>query len=99
MTLIISILAAVTCTIIWLLSDRAKEISVSSLCYMFWGASIMWFVDAIAEYTELRLNYFPSLLASAAEDAFLGLMIIVLALVIWMVILFIKRIDKRHLMK
>ena len=57
---------------------------------MFWGASIMWLVDAIFEYAELGAEYFTPALEDMINDAFLGLSVIALALVIWIVILLIK---------
>lgn len=90
MTLVMSFLAAIICSVVWYVSDKAKQLHVGSLCYMFWGASIMWMVDAVFEYSELRLSYFETLLSSVGDDAFLGLLVIVLALFIWVSILFIK---------
>ena len=60
------------------------------LCWLFWGASIMWLVDAIFEYAELGAEYFTPALEDMINDAFLGLSVIALALVIWIVILLIK---------
>ena len=56
---------------------------------MFWGASIMWLVDAIFEYAELKEAYFTPAPADMLNDAFLGLSVIALALVIWLVRLLI----------
>ncbi len=64
MTLLITIVAAVISTAVWYLSERARKLGVSLLGYMFWGASIMWFVDAIFEYAELGAEFF----APAMED-------------------------------
>ena len=59
------------------------------LVFMFWGASIMWLVDAIFEYAELRAEYFTPAPADMLNDAFLGLSVVALALVIWLVRLLI----------
>ena len=53
MTLLITIIAAVITTVIWYTSSKARELKVGTLCLMFWGAGLMWFVDAIFEYVEL----------------------------------------------
>lgn len=90
MTLLFTLVAAVVSTVIWYSNDKAREYKVGVLCYMFWGASIMWFVDAIFEYIELRAEYFTPDVADMINDGFLGLSVIVVALVIWMVILLIK---------
>ena len=90
MTLLISVFAAVISTIVWYLCPRRKELKLGILCSMFWGASIMWLVDAITEYIELGAEYFTPEAADMLNDAFLGLSVIALAMVIWIVVLLIK---------
>ena len=53
MTLLVSVFAAFLCTVIWYKSAPKDEMRVSILCWMFWGASLMWLVDAIWEFAEL----------------------------------------------
>ena len=55
------------------------------LMFMFWGASLMWLVDAVFEYAELKAAYFTPAVEDMVNDAFLGLSVIALALVIWVV--------------
>ena len=50
----------------------------------------MWFVDAIFEYAELKAAYFTPAPEDMLNDAFLGLSVVALALVIWVVILLVK---------
>lgn len=90
MTLLITIIAAVISTVIWYVSEKARELKVGALCYMFWGASLMWMVDAVAEYIELRAEYFTPAFEDMVNDAFLGFSVIALALVIWVAIILIK---------
>ena len=52
MTLLLTVFAAVAVTIIWYSSEKARELKIGVLLYMFWGASLMWLVDAAAEYLE-----------------------------------------------
>lgn len=85
MTLLLTLIAAVISTVIWYVSEKARVLKCGLLCYMFWGASIMWMVDAIAEYIELRAEYFTPALEDMINDSFLGMSVIVLALVIWVV--------------
>ena len=59
------------------------------LCFMFWGASIMWLVDAVFEYVELKEAYFTPALEDMINDTFLGLSVVALALVVWVVRLLI----------
>ena len=88
MTLLITVFAAVTATVLWY---RRKDDSMrlGILCFMYWGASIMWLVDAIFEYAELKEAYFTPALEDMANDAFLGLSVVALGLVIWLVRLLI----------
>ena len=90
MTLLLAAMAAVIVTIIWYTNPKARELKISMLCYMFWGASLMWMVDAIAEYRELRAAYFTPAAADMLNDAFLGFSVIVLALLIWVVAVLLK---------
>ena len=90
MTLLISTCAAVICTIIWYTSQKARKCKIGTLTLMYWGASLMWLVDAVAEYIELRAEYFQPALEDMINDTFLGFSVIALALVIWVVYLLIK---------
>lgn len=90
MTLLISVIAAVICTVIWYKSAPNNELRVDILCWMFWGASLMWLVDAIFEYAELKEAYFTPAPADMLNDTFLGLAVVAFALVVWMVLLLIK---------
>lgn len=90
MTLLITVFAAVICTAIWYRTAHKSEMMVGVLCWMFWGASIMWFVDAVFEYAELKAEYFTPAPEDLINDAFLGLSVVALGLVIWLVVLLIK---------
>ena len=89
MTLLLTVFAAVITTIIWY-NRKDDTMRLNVLMFMFWGASIMWFVDAIFEYAELRAEYFAPSLEDIINDSFLGLSVIALAMVIWVVYLLIK---------
>ncbi len=90
MTLLITVFAAVVSTVVWYSNERARRLRVSTLVFMFWGASLMWMVDAVAGYLEEGADYFVPAAADMLNDAFLGVSVIALALVIWMVSLLIK---------
>ena len=90
MTLLVSVFAAVLCTVIWYKSAPKDEMRVSILCWMFWGASLMWLIDAIFEYAELGAEYFTPAPADMLNDLYLGLSVIALALILWLIILLIK---------
>ncbi|MCR5748374.1 MAG: hypothetical protein K6G03_11760 [Lachnospiraceae bacterium] len=90
MTLLITVFAAVISTVIWYVSEKARKLQVGTLCFMFWGASLMWLVDAVAEYIELRAAYFTPAAEDMLNDAFLGFSVIAVALIVWLVYLLIK---------
>ena len=97
MTLLITIIAAVVSTIIWYSSAKARELKTGVLLYMFWGASLMWLVDAVVEYLELGAEYFSSAASDMRNDTFLGISVVALALVVWVVYLLIK--DPKNTVK
>lgn len=86
MCLILTTLAAIVATVIWYCSATAREVKVSVLCWLFWGAAIMWFVDLVFEYAEEGAAVFEPSLADVLNDSLLGLAVITLALVIWTVV-------------
>ncbi|MBQ6430569.1 MAG: hypothetical protein IJJ99_01645 [Oscillospiraceae bacterium] len=90
MTLLTTVFAAFICTIIWYKNAPKSEMKVGILCWMFWGASLMWLVDAIFEYAELGAAYFTPAPVDMLNDLFLGLSVVALGLIIWLVILLIK---------
>ena len=90
MTLLTTVFAAVICTVLWYKNAPKDELKVGVLCWLYWGASIMWFVDAIFEYAELKAAYFTPAPADMLNDFFLGLSVVALGLIIWLIILLIK---------
>lgn len=94
MTLLITIFAAIISTVLWY-RDSDDKMHFSPLCYMYWGASLMWFVDAIFEYAELRAEYFTPAFADMVNDAFLGFSAVALGLLIWLGALLIKDPQKK----
>ena len=89
MTLLITVVAAVITTALWY-NRKNNEMQLHVLMFMFWGASLMWLVDAIFEYAELRAEYFTPALDDMINDTFLGFSVVALALVIWIVFVLIK---------
>ena len=89
MTLLLTVIAAIIATVVWYVRPQSK-MKLGMLCLMYWGASLMWLVDAIAEYAELGAEYFTPAAADMLNDAFLGISVIVLGAVIWLAVLLIK---------
>lgn len=97
MTLLIALLSAAVSTIVWYLSKTARMLHIGTLALMLWGASLMWLVDAIHAYITLGAAYFTPSAKVMMNDAFLGLSVVVLALVIWLVSVLIH--DPMHVIK
>ena len=90
MTLLTTVFAAIICTVIWYKNAPKDDMKVGILCWLYWGASLMWLVDAIFEYAELHAEYFTPAPADMLNDSFLGLSVVAFGLVIWVVVLLIK---------
>lgn len=93
MTLLISLLAAVVSTILWYCTagDGSKhDMKIGILCWMYWGASLMWMVDAVFAYAEDHVAFFQPSGAEMLNDLFLGLSVVVLGLVIWLLVLLLR---------
>ena len=88
MTLLITVFAAVIATVVWY-NRKDDNMKLGILLFMFWGASIMWLVDAVFEYAELGAECFTPAAGDMLNDAFLGLSVVALGLVIWIVRLLI----------
>lgn len=89
MTLLITIFAAVITTVVWY-NRKDDTMNLSPLLFMYWGASLMWMVDAIFEFVELKAEYFNPSASEMLNDTFLGLSAVAFGLVVWVVILLIK---------
>lgn len=94
MTLLITLFAAVISTFVWYTHIDSK-MRIGTLALMYWGASLMWLVDAAVEYIELGAEYFTPTLTDMLNDAYLGLSVTVLGLVIWLAVLFVKDHEGR----
>lgn len=82
MTLLITVFAAVIATVKWYIR-KDDSMQLGLLCCLYWGASLMWLVDAVFVYAELGAEYFTPAAADMLNDAFLGLSAVALGLVIW----------------
>lgn len=89
MTLLITLFAAVIATVVWYNNTESNR-RYGMLALMFWGASLMWLVDAVAEYIEVGAEYFTPAAADMLNDAYLGVSVVALGLIIWLVALLIK---------
>lgn len=90
MTLLITVFAAAISTVVWYKNAPNGKMMVGVLSLIFWGASVMWLVDAIFEYAQLGAEYFTPAPADMLNDAFLGLSVVALGLIVWLLIFLIK---------
>ena len=97
MTLLVTVFAAVVSTAIWYKNAPESKMQLGLLCWLYWGASLMWLVDAVFEYAEQKADYFTPAPADMLNDLFLGLSVVALGLVIWIVVLLIK--DPRGVLR
>lgn len=90
MTLLITVFAAIVSTLVWYCRSGKSKLDFSLLCLMYWGASLMWLVDALVEYAELGVEFFTPATADMLNDAFLGISVVALGLIVWLIDLLIK---------
>ena len=89
MCLLITVFAAIISTVVWYKNNNS-DMKVGTLALIYWGASLMWLVDAIEEYIEIGAEYFTPAGADMLNDSFLGLSVVALGLIIWLAVLLIK---------
>ena len=90
MTLVITIFAALIATIIWYFNDNSNKYRLGTLSLIYWGASLMWFIDFVFEYAELKADYFVQEIGDIINDSLLGICVVALGLIAWVVIILIK---------
>ena len=90
MTLLITIIAAIVATVVWYANENRDTYKLGTLSLIYWGASLMWLMDFVFEYAELKADYFNQEFADILNDSLLGLAVVALGLIAWLVILLIK---------
>lgn len=90
MTLLVSVFAALISTILWYKTAPKSEMMLGTLCLIYWGASLMWLVDAVVEYAELGAQFFTPEPLDMLNDLYLGLSVVALGMIIWLITLLIK---------
>ena len=90
MTLLTTVFAAIISTIVWYMNAPKSKMKLGVLCWLYWGAALMWFVDAIFEYAELGAEYFTPAPTDMLNDFFLGLSVVALGLMIWLIVILVK---------
>ena len=90
MTLLITVFVAMICSVFWYSSEKARKLKIGTLCLMYWGASLMWLVDAVVEYLEAGAEYFVPAAADMLNDGFLGPSVVAFGMIIWLAAVMIK---------
>lgn len=90
MTLLVTVFAAVITAIIWYNKLPGDNMRIGMLSLMYWGASLMWLVDAIAEFVQTGAEMFAVSGEDVLNDLLLGLSVVALGLVIWLVSVLIR---------
>ncbi|MBR4548324.1 MAG: hypothetical protein IKO83_00200 [Oscillospiraceae bacterium] len=96
MTLLICVFAAIFATVKWY-QRKDDSLMPGVPCVLFWGASLMWLGDAIFGYIEDGAAFFEPEAAEMLNDAYLGLSVVALGLILWLVILLVK--DPKGIVK
>lgn len=97
MTLLITVIAAIAASIVWYLNDSRKDYKLGTLALIYWGASLMWLMDFVFEYAELKAEYFTQPFADVFNDAVLGISVVAIGLIAWLIVLLVK--DPKGLIK
>lgn len=97
MTLLITIFASVIVTVIWYIRTDRNNLKLGTLSLMYWGASLMWLVDAVTEYFRTGAEFFHPSVTDMLNDAFLGFSVTAFGLVIWIINLLIS--DPKNIFK
>lgn len=82
--------AALIATICWYRTAQKEDLKRGVLCWLYWGASLMWMIDAVFEYVEPQAEYFCPAPVDMLNDFFLGLSVVALGMIIWLVYLLLK---------
>ena len=93
MWLILTSLAAVITSIVWYVKAPQDKYKLGLLSLMFWGATLMWFVDHVMAYLTEGGEFFEINL----DATLLGVSVIVLALVVWLAVLLVS--DPKGVLK
>ena len=85
MYLLITAIAAIVSTVIWYVQAPKDKYRVRTLCFIYWGASLMWLIDAVVSAVEGNGFFDVSI-----DAALLGITAVLAGLIVWLAILLIK---------
>ncbi len=86
MFFIITALAAIISTIIWYKNAPEDKYMLNNLSLIYWGTTLMWFVDHVIAYLTEGGAFFEITL----DATLLGITVVLLGLLVWLIILLVK---------
>ena len=93
MWLIMTALAAVVTTVIWYVKAPEGKYKLGLLSLIFWGATLMWFVDHVMAYLTEGGEFFEI----NPDATLLGLSVIIFGLLVWLIVLLVS--DPKGVLK
>lgn len=90
MTLVITLIAAAVSTAVWYLNENRASLKLGTLSLIYWGASLMWLMDFVFEYAELKAEYFTQEFADILNDSLLGVTVVLIGFIAWLIVLMVK---------
>lgn len=85
MFFIITAMAAVVSTILWYVNAPDDKYKLNILCFIYWGATLMWLVDHVMAYISEGGAFFEFTL----DATMLGVFVVLCGLIAWIVVLMI----------
>ena len=82
MCLLLTLVAAVVTSLVWHHKERRDRAKLETLNLMYWGAALMWMMDGF-----FRLAEGEPFLELTADDASLGLLVVVSGLIVYFLML------------
>jgi uncharacterized membrane protein len=86
MYFIITAVAAIVSTVIWYVNAPNDKYKLSTLCLIFWGATLMWLVDHVMAYMMEGGEFFEI----STDATLLGVNVVLLGFLIWIIVLLVK---------
>ncbi len=86
MYFIITAVAALATTIIWYVNAPEDKYKLSTLCFIYWGATLMWFVDHVMAYLTEGGEFFEITL----DATLLGVTVVLFGLLVWIIMLLVR---------
>lgn len=93
MYFLITLTAAIAVTIIWYVKAPRDKYKLGTLCLIYWGASLMWFIDHVMAYFTEGGEFFEITL----DATLLGVTVVLAGLIVWLVTLLVS--DPKGILK